>query len=252
MIVLSFNARGLGGVLKRKKVRELVSGQKVDFLAIQETKMEVISESVCRNLWGDDDFLFAFLPSVGISGGILSVWRKSASKLIFSFVGEGLVGVCLEWGPLKRRCLVVNIYSKCDLVGKQRLWEKLVFIRNFLGVGAWCFIGDFNSVLHREERRGTNFDPSTVSRREIGLFNDVVNNLEVEDVNLVGRKFTWYNSNGLVMSRIYRAFISEEWGDFWGNVSLWALPRDVSDHCPMVLKGDVTDWSPKPFQFNNH
>lgn len=37
MIVLSFNVRGLGGVLKRKKVRDLVRGHKVDFLAIQET-----------------------------------------------------------------------------------------------------------------------------------------------------------------------------------------------------------------------
>jgi exonuclease III len=154
MIVLSFNVIGLGGVLKRKKIRELVVGQKVDFLAIQETKMEVITDAVCRNLWCDDDFQWVCLPSVGNSGGILSIWRKPLATFIFSFVGEGLVGVCLEWGPLKRRCLVVNVYSKCHLLGKQRLWEKLVRVRSFLGVGAWCFIGDFKSVLHREERRG--------------------------------------------------------------------------------------------------
>ena len=33
---------------------------------------------------------------------------------------------------------------------------------------------------------------------------------------------------------------------------MWPLPRDVSDHCPLVLKGDITDWGPKPFRFKNH
>jgi hypothetical protein len=197
-------------VLKHKKIRELVKDQRVDFLAIQETKKEAVTESLCRQLWGDDDFLWAFLPSVGNSGGILSIWHKSDSIFLFSFVCEGLVGVCMEWGPLRRRCLVVNVYSKCDLVGKQRLWDKLILIRNSLGGGAWCFIGDFNSVLHQEERKGAIDMSGTVYRREIELFNEVVNVLEVEDVNLVGRKFTWYNSNGIAMSRIDRALISEE------------------------------------------
>ena len=229
----------------------MVKSQKVDFLAIQQTKMEDISDTVCRYLWGDEDCQWAFLPSAGNSGGILSIWGKSDSNLIYSFVGEGLMGVCLEWEPLRRRCLVINVYSKCDLVGKQRLWEKLVLLRDSLGVATWCLIGDFNVVLHREERRGSSGGPSVDYRRELDLFNEVVYNLEVEDVNLVGRKFTWYNSNGQSMSRIDRALISEEWVEYWGNVSLWVLPRDVSDHCPLVLKGVSTDWGPKPFWFNN-
>jgi exonuclease III len=47
MIVLSFNIRGLGGRVKRRRIRELVREHKVDFLAIQETKLEVISDSLC-------------------------------------------------------------------------------------------------------------------------------------------------------------------------------------------------------------
>ena len=38
----------------------------------------------------------------------------------------------------------------------------------------------------------------------------------------------------------------------WGEVSLWALPRDVSDHCPLIVKMGGWDWGPKPFRFNNH
>jgi hypothetical protein len=35
MIICSFNARGLGSRVKRRKLRELVQTEKLDFLAIQ-------------------------------------------------------------------------------------------------------------------------------------------------------------------------------------------------------------------------
>jgi mannosylglycoprotein endo-beta-mannosidase len=96
MIVCSYNIRGLGSRVKRSLIKELVLKEKVDFLAIQETKLEAISDGICFSLWGGEDCCWAFLPSEGSSGGILSIWRKSSSKLIFTFSGEGFVGVCLE------------------------------------------------------------------------------------------------------------------------------------------------------------
>jgi hypothetical protein len=54
------------------------------------------------------------------------------------------------------------------------------------------------------------------------------------------------------MSRIDRVLISEEWVTFWGDNSLWVLPRDVSDHCPLILKDEGWDWGLKPFRFNNY
>lgn len=60
----------------------------------------------------------------------------------------------LDWGVEIKRCFVVNVYSKCDLSAKKRLWENLVVHINSLGGGAWCFVGDFNSSLEAEGRRG--------------------------------------------------------------------------------------------------
>ncbi|MCI24695.1 cytochrome P450, partial [Trifolium medium] len=145
MIVSSFNVRGLGGVLKRSRIRQLVHINKIEFLAIQETKLEVISESLCYSLWGSSDCDWVFLPSEGRSGGILSIWRKSQNSLVFSFVGDGFVGVCLEWGVLKSICFVINVYSKCDISSKRRLWNNLLNCKRGLGVGRWCVVGDFNA-----------------------------------------------------------------------------------------------------------
>ncbi|GAU24549.1 hypothetical protein TSUD_148900 [Trifolium subterraneum] len=252
MIVSSFNVRGLGGVMKRRRIRELVRHQKIDFLALQETKMEVLSEAFCYSLWGSDDCEWVFLPSVGRSGGILSIWGKTNNSLIFSFVGDGFVGICLEWGVLKTVCIVVNVYSKCDVGSKRLLWNNLLNVRRGIGGGRWCVVGDFNAVCRRDERMGVNSgDGGGSSLTEIGEFCKFIEELELVDLPLVGRRFTWYHANGRAMSRIDRILISDEWALRWGNCDLWVLPRDVSDHCPLILKYNQDGWGPKPFRFNN-
>jgi hypothetical protein len=88
------------------------------------------------------------------SGGILSIWGKSQNSLIFTFMGEGFVGVFLEWGLRKSVCIVVNVYSKCDLNAKRRLWNNRLLCKRGIGDGRWCVVGDFNSVCRGDERSG--------------------------------------------------------------------------------------------------
>jgi exonuclease III len=239
MIVASFNVRGLGGSIKKRKVRELIFKNQIDFLAIQETKMESVNDSLCHSLWGSQDCLWACFPSVGSSGGILSLWRKSTSALLFTFTGEGYVGVCLEWGMERQICFVVNVYAKCDLAAKRRLWEALRNFKRRFGKGLWCILGDFNSVTSGEERRGASQeDAVTLDMREFVGF---VESMEVVDLPILGRRFTWFHSSGRAMSRIDRVLVSEEWLEVWRQISLWVLPRDVSDHCPLLLKRNGFD-----------
>jgi len=56
MIMTTFNVRGLGGRVKKNKIRELVRQHNVDFLALQETKLEVITPSLCFSIWGNEDY----------------------------------------------------------------------------------------------------------------------------------------------------------------------------------------------------
>ena len=118
-------------------------------------------------------------------------------------------------------------------------------------IGAWCVLGDFNSVLRRDERRGVNEDVSSMYVLEMRLFNNFLGEMEVEDSTVLGRSFTWYHPNGRSMSRIDRVLLLANWSHVWGETSLWVLPRDVSDRCPLVLKVGGWDWGPRPFRFNN-
>ncbi|PNX99671.1 cysteine-rich receptor-like protein kinase, partial [Trifolium pratense] len=123
--------------------------------------------------------------------------------------------------------------------------------KNGLGGRRWCVVGDFNAVCSMEERVGINMEDGRLLSTEVSDFRNFVENLELVDLPLLGRRFTWYQSSGKAMSRIDRILISDDWASRWGNVALWVLPRDVSDHCPLVLKYRNDDWGPKPFRFNN-
>jgi exonuclease III len=249
MIVCSWNVRGLGGRLKKRKVKELIRKEKVDVLALQESKLGDVNDKLCVHLWGGD-VGWASLPANGRSGGIITMWDNKKGKLISSFQGDGYLGVVLHWGVNDDVCIIVNVYAPCVLQAKKSLWVDLLVARRFHVVDHFCILGDFNSVRSPEERKGVlgGFEISEDSR----LFNVFIDNVGLVDLPLLGRKFTWVRPNGRCMSRLDRVLVSEKWWEDCGAVSLWGLKRDVSDHCPLIVRYDGHDWGPKPFRFNNH
>lgn len=90
MIIDSMNIRGLG--VKKKKIKDLIRSNKLEFLAIQETKLETVDGSLSEYLWGDASCEWEFSPSIGRFGGMLCIWNKESFRLLFSFKGGGFCG----------------------------------------------------------------------------------------------------------------------------------------------------------------
>ncbi|MCH98102.1 transposon TX1 putative protein, partial [Trifolium medium] len=99
-------------------------------------------------------------------------------------------------------------------------------------MGNWCVVGDFNAVVSSEERIGVTLE--TARNVEMRAFGGFIEEMNLIDLPCLGRRFTWYHANGSSMSRLDRVLVSTEWMVSWGNCSLWVLPRDLSDHCPLV------------------
>ena len=49
-------------------------------------------------------------------------------------------------------------------------------------------------------------------------------------------------------SKLDRFLLNEDFNTLWGNLSVTALDRKLSDHCPIVLKDVDLDFVPKPFR----
>jgi hypothetical protein len=120
------------------------------------------------------------------------------------------------------------------------------------GGGVWCVVGDFNAMRRSEERRGIGTLAPSSPSMEMREFDHFITSMGLEDIHTVGGNFTWFHSNGITMSRIDRVLVSEEWTSLWGAHFARVLPRDVSDHCPLLLKCSSIVSRPKPFRFCNH
>jgi hypothetical protein len=195
---------------------------------------------------GNNNCGWSYLPAVGNSGGILSVWNKVKTSLVFTFTGEGFVGVCLDLLVENCRCFIVNVYAKCNLCDKRRLWGEILMSKRGFGDGLWCVMGDFNSVRDNTERKGLRTPLPIGSNVEMREFVDFL-----VAWDLIDRNFTWFHPNGISMSRLDRVLVWSSWCDLWGDPSVRVLERDVADHCLLVIKYSSEDWGPKPFRFNN-
>ena len=69
-------------------------------------------------------------------------------------------------------------------------------------VRKWCVVGDYNCVRRAYEREG--MGDGDYGRREREEFNAFIEHMALEDVLVVGRKFTWYRPSETTISRISR------------------------------------------------
>lgn len=118
-----------------------------DLCFIQETKMERVDDAFVQSLGGS--FVVGWVSKLdpGMSGGILQMWKVGLLNAIFTFIGEGFVGICAEWGPNNTRCFrVINFYSPYGLSGKKRLWKELLMSKRGFRGTCWVVRGDFNDL----------------------------------------------------------------------------------------------------------
>lgn len=77
----------MGGVQKRRAVKECCRKYKLDLLVLQETKKEKISPWLMRSTVGRDLSSWCEIPSCGAAGGMLLVWDPLVVSKFDELVG---------------------------------------------------------------------------------------------------------------------------------------------------------------------
>lgn len=119
----------------------------------------------------------------------------------------------------------VNIYAPCSTLAKRGVWAELLVLKQNLGEGEWCIVGDFNAITCAAERKGRSGASYAV---EMANFNNFIVDMDLIDVQMTGKKFSYFCSDGVSMSRLDRFLISE------GLIALWGYFGSV-------------DWQPGHF-----
>ena len=86
----------------------------------------------------------------------------------------------------------------------------------------------------------------------MGRFKQAIDDLEIKELHLNGRAFTWSNEHELAMLEcLDRVFISRDWEELFPDCFLEAQATTLSDHCPLVLSTALSCKAKQRFHFEN-
>ncbi|GKD60173.1 RNA-directed DNA polymerase, eukaryota, partial [Tanacetum coccineum] len=244
---MGYNMEGcLAQKAKKDWVKELCIKNKVNFLAIQETKMESIDLISVKLCWGNLRFDHVHSDSVGNSGGILCVWDSDSFRKDSVTVSDYFVIIRGVWLKTNVNLLIVVVYAPHDSRDKRILWDYLVHISNQWD-GEVVMMGDFNEVRCKSDRFGSVFNA-----RGADVFNSFIAEAGLVEVSLGGSVFTWCHKSASKMSKLDRFFISDNLLNTCPNISAVTLERYLSDHRPILLRESCFDYGPVPFRFYHY
>ncbi|GKE12012.1 RNA-directed DNA polymerase, eukaryota [Tanacetum coccineum] len=209
MNCLSLNVQGLGSKAKKDWIKELNNKHKVNFLSVQETKLDCISDMDVKVLWGNYKFEYTISEAVGNSGGILCVWDPSVFRKEHHVVSDNFVALYGSWVSNQASLLVVSIYAP------QCMEDRLGSVYNAQGANE---------------------------------FNSFISNSGLVEIQLEGYSFTWSLQSAKKMSKLDRFFVSDGLLSLFPHLSGICLDRHLSDHRPILLREVVTDYGPSPFR----
>jgi hypothetical protein len=139
---------------------------------------------------------------------------------------------------------LTGVYGPQPENEKMNFVAELRHIRNLMKP-EWLILGDFNMIRRaREKNKGT------INRRLMRQFNHTIDYLQLLELDLNGKLYTWSNEQDApTMSRIDRFLATTEWHDFFPQADLQAIGSMTSDHCPLVMQGMAAFSFYKGFRF---
>ncbi|GJV80075.1 RNA-directed DNA polymerase, eukaryota [Tanacetum coccineum] len=154
---MGYNMEGLGNKTKKGWIKELCHKHRINFLAIQETKLESIDLFSIKSLWGNLNFDHVVGPSVGFSGGILCVWDSCVFIKDHVSKSDYFVAIMGTWVPTSTKLLIISVYAPQELTKKCDLWN---YLRSLIDRwdGETAIMRDFNEVRYEHERFGSTFN----------------------------------------------------------------------------------------------
>nr|GEU53015.1 hypothetical protein [Tanacetum cinerariifolium] len=200
---------GLGQKTKKDWVKELCINNKVNFLSLQETKMEEMQLFNIKVCWGNFNFDHTYSPSVGASSGILCVWDpKMFSKNNHTILDYFIMAVINNWN------------------------------------GDVVIMGDFNELRYQAKRYGSVFNNQGAE-----AFNSFIDNAGLEEIHLGGCSFTWCHKSATNMSKLDRFLIFKNLMNSNQNITAVTFDRYLSDHRPIPMRKAHFDYGPISFCF---
>lgn len=243
--ILVWNVQGLNKKSHRDSVRELIASTRPDIVCLQETKIQSLSTRILLSTLGAELDHHVALPAQGTRGGVLIAWKGAVSHEITTRVDTYSTSVLFQIA-VGRQWWLTSVYGPQSYSDKLEFMVELRVIRAAC-LGPWLLAGDFNLIYRAADKNNANLD-----RAMLGRFRRLLNDLELREIELLGRRFTWSNERSSpTLVKLDRAFCSMSWEDLFPNCILQSTAAGVSEHCPLLLALNSNITGKRHFQFES-
>lgn len=226
-------AAGLNNPACGAVVRAAIEEARASVVCLVESKLAHVDQFVISRLLGPRFDAFVALPVVHTAGGIIVVWQSGLVQVRSSRVDTFSVTLELCLAYLAPWFFTV-VYGPTLDAFKVPFLQELRMIRAACP-GGWALAGDFNLIVEASDKSN-----DLLNRRMMGRFRRFLNDLELQEAALLGRRYTWCNERRApTLKKIDRWFMSVEWEQDHPDHLLQALSSSLSDHCPLMLSTNV-------------
>ena len=201
-----WNSRCLADWAKWRFLVETTIEQNLDFIALLETWRDNFTSQFLGTLSGGIYFDWHVLPPRGRSGGILLGVRCETLEVLNVVRGDFAVMFRVRSKVDGFRWALIDVYGAAQSELKPYFLADLVRICSD-GTLPILVGGDFNIIRRRDEKNNDNFDG-----RWSMMFNMITESLNLREIELTCRQFTWANSLPTpTYEKLDRVLASVEW-----------------------------------------
>lgn len=225
--ILSWNIRGLNWPNKQEDVRSLYL-KEMGLIGLLETKVKeknvhsTATRSFLRWQW-----IHNF--SYNTKGRIWIAWRPSAYRVDLVNMTAQMIHCHVTKLQRNKHFFITFVYGMNQDHQRLKLWQDLQDIASQM-TGAWCVLGDFNSVLYKDDRIGG----QEITDLEIKDFAQCLEVCELTEMRSTGAYFTWTNKT--IWSRLGRVFTNQYWYLETDFTQAAYLSNGLLDHTPIQLQ----------------
>ncbi|KAI3452724.1 hypothetical protein Pfo_009388 [Paulownia fortunei] len=221
MNFMVWNIRGIGNEPTQKHLHNFCCLHRIKILAVMELKVQLDSNFYCRR--------FAFSQVFANCSNKIWCFVSHEFQCKILIDKEQFLHMEIQSQLLPSPFFFTYIYVKCDIIGRRELWDGLRNIADQNDAQPWLIGGDFNTILHPNERTG-NMGNKLTSMND---FSDAIGDCRLIDAGFEGSNYTWTNHR--VWKRLDRVMYSEDWLNLFQTTKVSHLPRIWSDHSPLLI-----------------
>lgn len=159
-------------------------------MCLQETKIQVMAPRILLPTLGQDFDQYTVRPAEGSRGGIIIAWRSCNCIATNTRIDNFSTSVRFRNADGKD-------WWFTGIYGPQPNSQKIQFLQELSDIRAvctdpWVVAGYFNLIYRSEDKNNDSLD-----RAMMGRFRRLLNDIELKEIDLLGRRYTWSNERWL-------------------------------------------------------